>query len=230
MNAPVKQVQNNFRLPNSTQRAVVIGRTGSGKTTLGFWLLSLAPFDRQPYVIVDYKGDDLLNSSGRIREIGLNEIPVHPGLYRVSPRPEIDDDAVDAWLWNIWKRENTGLFIDETYRLPNKGAAFNACLTQGRSKHIPVICLTQRPAWLSKFVFSEADFFAVMHLNERTDRKRVQEFIPQERLDIEQRLPDYHAHWYDVGTDNAYLLQPVEPAAVLTERIHDRLKPRRRII
>lgn len=218
-----------MRLPNTTQRTVVIGRTGSGKTTLGFWLLTLAPFDRQPYVIIDYKGDDLLNSTDRIIDIGMNEIPKQPGLYRISPIPETDDEAVENWLHKVWLRENVGLYADEGYLLPNKGNAFNRCLTQGRSKHIPVICLTQRPSWISRFVFSEADFIACMQLNEKNDRKRVQEFIPADRVNVDMRLPDYHSHWYDVGKDNAYVLRPVPDATVLTETMHNRLKPKRRL-
>lgn len=228
MHSPIV-AQNAFRLPNRSQRVAVVGRTGSGKTQFGFWLLSLAPFDKMPYIMIDYKGEDLFASSDRIKEIGFKDIPKEPGLYRISPLPEKDDEAMDEWMWKIWQRENIGLFIDEGYRLPKPGNAFNACLTQGRSKHIPVICLTQRPSWISRFVFSEADFYAVFHLNEKGDKKRVQEFIPREKIDIEQRLEDYHANWYDVGKDNAFELLPVEEAATLTERIHNRLKPKRRI-
>ena len=76
-----------FRLPNFHQRTAIIGRTGSGKTQFGAWLLSHAPFDKQPYVMIDYKGDDLLNSIDRVREIGLKEVPKHAGLYTIRPTP-----------------------------------------------------------------------------------------------------------------------------------------------
>lgn len=220
-------ISSKIRLPNSTQRAAIIGRTGSGKTVQAFWLLSLMPFDKMPYTIVDYKGDELLNSTDRIKEIGFNEVPKHPGIYRLSPRAD-ENEQVEEWLWKVWQRENHGLVVDEGYMLPDKNA-FTAILTQGRSKHIPVICLTQRPSWISRFVFSEADYYSVMHLNERNDRKRVQEFIPKDRHDIEKRLPDYHSYWYDVKQDHAAILGPVENVASISERIHDALKPKRRI-
>ena len=219
-------MSNDFRLPNLQQRVAVIGRTGSGKTRFGIWLLSHAAFDKQPFVVVDYKGDDLIGGIDRMREIGPKEVPKHPGLYVIRPLPNMGEE-VENWLWKIWQRENIGLYVDEGYALPNKGA-FQAILTQGRSKHLPVICLTQRPSWLSRFVFSEADFYAIFHLNDRRDKLTVQAFTPKERMDLKNRLPDYHSYWYDVGRDNVAIIQPVPSDDEILDRIEAKLKPRRR--
>lgn len=215
-----------FRLPTNQQRVAVIGRTGSGKTQFGAWLLSHAPFDRQPYVVIDYKGDELLGAIDRIREIGLKEVPKHPGLYTIRPLPSEEID-VENWLWKIWQKEKIGLYVDEGYALPDKGA-FQAVLTQGRSKRIPVICLTQRPTWVSRFVFSEADFYAVFHLNDHRDRLTVQAFTPKERMDLRNRLADYNSYWYDVGKDKVFQLQPVPDAGVIVDSIDSRLTPKKR--
>lgn len=215
-----------FRLPTITERTAVIGRTGSGKTQMSAWLLSHAPFDRQPFVVIDYKGDDLLGSIDRIREISLKEVPKHPGLYTVRPLPS-EENEVEEWLWKIWKREKIGLYADEGYNIPDKGA-FQAILTQGRSKKLPVICCTQRPAWISRFVFSEADHFAVFHLNHREDQLKVQAFTPRDRMDLRNRLPDYHAYWYDVKKDNVFVLAPVPEGVEIVDKIDSRLTPRKR--
>lgn len=217
-----------FRLPGNSHRTVITGRTGSGKTQFGYWLLTKADFDSQPWVIVDYKGDDLLNASGRVEEIGFKDIPKYPGLYKISPLMA-EDEAMDEWLIKCWYREKIGFYMDEGYRLPRTGQGFNAILTQGRSKRLPAIILTQRPSWISKFVFSEADFFAIMHLNEKNDRKRVLEFTG-DKINIDERLEDYWAHWYDVGKDTAFKLKPVPKAEDLVEILHSRLKPKRRIL
>lgn len=215
-----------FRLPTNQQRVAVIGRTGSGKTQFGAWLLAHAPFDRQPYVVIDYKGDELLGQIERITEIGLNEIPKKPGLYTIRPRPD-QNEAVENWLWKIWAKEKIGLYVDEGYALPDKGA-FQAILTQGRSKRIPAIVLTQRPTWVSRFVFSEADFYAVFHLNDQRDRLTVQAFTPRERMDMKNRLPDYNAYWYDVGRDKVFQMQPVPDADTIIDMIDARLTPKKR--
>lgn len=213
-----------FSLPTVNQRVSIMGRTGSGKTVAGVWLLSEAPFDRQPYIIFDYKRDRLLQSIERIEEIDLRETPRKPGLYKVSPRPEIDDDAVNDFLWRQLDAEDRGLFFDEAYMIPSKGA-FNAILTQGRSKNIPVIALTQRPAFISRFVFTESDHFGVFHLNDKDDWKKVERFVP---ADLSKRKPEFHFHWYDVGKHSLFMMRPVPDTDMLLERFADRLQPKRR--
>lgn len=206
-----------------------MGRTGSGKTVHAAWQLSRAPFDKQPYIIVDYKGDELLCSIDRAKEIGFNEIPKHPGLYIIHPRAD-QEDEVEAWLWRIWQREKVGLYFDEAYMLPRQ-KAFQAILTQGRSKRIPAIIVTQRPAWISRFVFSEADFYAVFHLNDMRDQKSVGEFTPNTPLwDFGQRLPDYNCRWYDVGKDYSCRLLPAPKGDAILDFIDQRLKPRRTLL
>ena len=203
-----------------------MGRTGSGKTQLATWLLSKAPFDVMPYVVIDYKGDDLIGSVSRIREISLKEIPKKPGLYVIRPLPS-EEEAVENWLWKVWEHERIGLYFDEAYAVPKNSAAFSALLTQGRSKRVPAICLTQRPSWVSRFVFSEANFYAVFHLNDHKDRLRVQEFMPKDRVNISERLPEYHSYWYDVGNDSAAIIAPVPSADEIVDDIDSRLQPKK---
>lgn len=213
-----------FRFPSLTQRTMIVGRTGSGKSQLGMWVLGNAPFDKQPYIIVDYKRDDLINSIAHIRQIGLNEkIPTQPGLYVLQPLPS-QQEQVEKWLWKVWEKENTGLFLDEGYALPD-GGAITAILTQGRSKRIPVIALSQRPKWLSRFFFSEANQFVVFHLNDVEDRKSVNRFIPGMG---DFRLPEYHSYWYDIDKDNLFHMQPVPDADTIAEQMEQRLKPKRK--
>lgn len=212
-----------FRFPNATHRMGIIGRTGSGKTQAAFWFLSYAPFDRMPYYIVDYKGDDLLNSIDDIKEVGLHEKPTtHPGIYRVHPRALADDEAVEKWLWKIREQENTGLFFDEGYMLPNKGA-MRTLFTQGRSLHIPIIICTQRPVRVDPFLFSECDFFAVFFLNRKKDAETAQSYLSEGALAY--RLPEFHFVWHDVGKDVTLRCQPVPPADEIRERMLQRLRP-----
>lgn len=224
MIAPTKNPPK-FRFPDDSQRTAVIGRTGSGKSVAGFWLLSESNFDEKPWVIIDYKYDELINSIDRIKEIGINEVPKHPGLYKVHPHPD-QAESVDAWLWKIWAQEDVGLLVDEGYMLPDKGG-FRAILTQGRSKRIPVITLSQRPVWLSRFVFSQADFHAVFHLNDDRDTQTIQSFMPKGVL--KTRLPEYHFRWYDVGTDGLFTMMPAPDPATIQQVISDRLKPKRKV-
>lgn len=217
-----------FRLPNEAHRVAVIGRTGSGKSMFGFWLLTVAPLDRLPYVAIDYKGEELFEGLDRIKELGTKEkLPKEPGLYIV--RPNINDDAgMESWLERVHAHEYIGLFADEAYMLPQDGRspAFRAILTQGRSKRIPVISLTQRPVAVSRFVFSEANFYALFHLNDQRDYQTVRGYMPGHVG--REELPEFHCHWYDVGANQSHIIRPVPDAETLRDRLHERLKPRRR--
>jgi hypothetical protein len=216
-NVPVYAV--NFVLPDRTKRTTIIGRNGSGKTQAAAWLLSHAEFNKYPYVIVDYKYDALLNNVPRIEELGIRgRLPSNPGLYIVHPRPH-EVDEVEDFLERVWDSENTGVYIDEAHMLPTKGA-FQSLLTQGRSKRIPMIVVTQRPAWVSKFVFSEANYFYVFHLNDRQDRKRVEEFVP---VNMDEPLPRYNGWWYDTDQNAIFRLMPVPDRDTILNRFADRM-------
>lgn len=215
-----------YRLPGLSHRHTIIGRTGSGKTQMGAWALSHAPFDVQPWIIVDYKRDELLNACPHIVEIGLDEVPKVPGLYIVHPRPS-DEEAVENWLWRVHSTGHTGLYIDEGYMVPDLGA-LRAILTQGRSLRIPLTILTQRPVWVTRFAISEADFYTVFAMNSLRDKRIVEDFLPRGALD--QQLPQFHSVWYDVAKNRLLTVKPVPEAEEIVERLHDRLKPKRRAI
>lgn len=213
-----------FELPRDDERVTIVGRTGSGKTQLATWLLSVSNFLEKPWIIVDYKYDGLLNAVDRIKEIGLHEaIPRDPGLYIVHPDPE-EKDGIEHFLRNIWRAENTGIYFDEMYMIPDTGA-FRALITQGRSKKIPVISLAQRPAWISKFCFTECEHISIFHLQHKDDQKRVSEFVPSDQnLDLQNRLPPYHSRWYSLRADHIFHLAPVPDAQTIVETIDGRLK------
>jgi hypothetical protein len=217
-----------FRFPSTDHRTTIVGRTGSGKTYLAYWLLGKAHFDKQPYIIVDYKQDELLNTSNRFHEIGLSDkIPSKPGIYIVHPRPD-ETNEVEAFLWKVWKKTRTGLYIDEGYLVPDAGA-LQAIYTTGRSRHIPIMLLSQRPLWVTRFAFSEVEFFAAFHLNDKDDEKRVRQFTPRDFFN-EGRLAKHHSRWYDVGEDFKAILGPVPNADILVDTIEKRLAPKKKWI
>lgn len=195
-----------MKLPGDTDRISIVGATGSGKTHAALWQLSIRNFDEKPWVILDYKGDELLNSIQGAEHITLDSsAPRHPGIYIVHPNPG-DDVEVEAFLWRVWQQENIGVYIDEGVMIGNGNDAYRACLTQGRSKHIPMIVLCQRPVWIDQFTFSESDFFQVFRLGWAKDIKKMEEFIP---YDLSRRLPERHSYYYDVKANKTVQVSAV---------------------
>ncbi len=180
-----------FRLPSDSQR---------------IWQLAHRDYDTKPWIIYDFKGDELIADIEGAYDLALTDpIPEKPGLYIVHPTHS-DDDAVEDQMWRILDAQNVGVFIDEGYMIGKNNKGFRTILTQGRSKHVPTITLTQRPVWMDRFVFSEADFFQIFQLNHKQDIKSVNDFIPH---NISQRLPDYHSYFYDVPRDVIAIMKPV---------------------
>src|SRR5271155_550971 len=104
-----------MNFPNDTQRLSIVGATGSGKTHAALWHLSRRNYDLKPWIVYDFKEDDLIADIEGTYEIGLSDpIPIRPGLYVVHPNPN-QIDAVEDHMWRIWKQENTGVFIDEGF-------------------------------------------------------------------------------------------------------------------
>jgi len=209
-----------FRWPGGDQRTTILGATGSGKSTCGLWMLAHQRLNARPWVIFDFKRESFFDRVGfpPIRHIGLHEAaPRKPGLYLVTPRPG-DDDAVEAFLWRIWESENCGLYVDEAPLMPEGSDAFQACIQQGRSKHIPIIACTQRPVGVARGLFSEADFVCVYSVTDRRDYRLIEGFVPTE---MSAPLPWHHWRWYDRGRRVVLNMGPVPHPDVVAQLLCD---------
>lgn len=218
-----------FRLPRWDEHLAVIGQNGSGKTRLATWVLSRAPWDLIPYVIIDYKREPLFERVRGIRQLGTFggrppwKAPRSPGLYIVQPNVG-EDDAMENFLYSVLKRGKCGLFCDEGLQQPNqRDGALQALLTTGRSKRTPLIVLVQRPSLVSRFIFSEAKHISVFRLIDRRDQITVEGFA---RIDFERKIPPFYSQWYDTGQDHTFLLKPVPSDDTIIADFERRL-PRR---
>jgi hypothetical protein len=211
-----------FRFPGGDARTTVIGATGTGKTTCGVWLLSSQRFDKRSWIIVDFKRETIFDAVGFPPIVSLPltaRAPKKPGgLYLVSPRPD-QDEALEAFLWRVWERENIGLFIDEASLMPDRDA-FRAILQQGRSKRIPVIACTQRPVDVKRALFSEASYFCVYRMQDARDYKIIAGFTP---AGAGPSLPQHYWRWYDVARDDMLTMAPVPKPALVADLLRARL-------
>jgi hypothetical protein len=198
-----------IRLPGAADRTVVIGATGTGKTTFGVWLLSRQRFDRRPWVALDYKNEEIWDLIGRpwVRDLKVGSMPGKRGLYRMRVDPG-GDDALEDWLWKVRRRGDIGLFCDEVSLMPKRDA-FRAILRQGRSLRIPVISCTQRPVDCDREVFTESAFKSVFRLEDERDYQIIRGFT--RKAAIEKPLPAHWSYWYDSAAARLSILRPVPP-------------------
>lgn len=211
-----------INLPGAEDRTVIIGRTGSGKTQFGLWLLSQANFHEMPWIVIDYKGDIRIPYAEYI-EVGT--IPRDPGVYIVRPM-HTQADEMEQYLYSIWQNENIGIYVDEGVMLA-KNAGLDTILIQGRSKRIPVIILSQRPVGISRFAFSESQFIVVFPSHDKREQKIVSEFAPlfQSKDSGDELIPTYHSWYYDVKNRQLTALKPVPSQERIMATFVERLEP-----
>lgn len=162
-----------------------------------------------PVTIINSKRDKLINRLPAKLIKPTDKPPERPGLYVMTPGPdEFDDGTIEKYLLRLLEQENHGVFIDEGYMFGQHNRGLRYLLTQGRSKHVPMIYLSQRPVRMDLFAFSEADYFAVFNLNDKKDRIRVSEYTT---LPVNYKLAKHCARWYDVAEDQAVTFSPCPP-------------------
>jgi hypothetical protein len=225
-----------MRTPDDSKRHTIIGRTGSGKTQAAIHALSLRSYDIRPWIVINYKGDDLINSIPHAKFIDTTELPKakHHGIFVVQPAPD-DYEGIESMLTKIWAQGETGIYVDEGLMLqanPISGnPPFRRILTQGRSLHIPVILSTQRASHLDRFVFTESEFFQVFDLSDERELGNIKPFI-KGNVNMET-LPEYHSFYYDVGArkndpHKLVILKPVPGREAILQTFDARQPSRRK--
>lgn len=209
-----------FVLPGASDRTIVIGGTGTGKTIGGAWLLSKQRFDKRPWVAIDFKDETLWDQVGDppMRELKLGSMPGKSGLYRMRVDPWQEDDLED-WLKDIWRRGNVGLFVDEVGLIDRNSEAMKAILRQGRSMLIPVIACTQRPVDICREFYSESQYKMIFRLDDMRDYKTVHMFTGG--FDVSAPLPEHHSYWIDTKRRARFTLKPTPPPKEIARQLRE---------
>lgn len=158
-------------------RALFVGATGSGKTTLAKGLMygikNIAIIDpKRTFTLPESWGATITTDRDEV-EGWDKETPI---IYR--PGPEIIEDpfAADWFFQWAYHRGNTLVYVDELMMVckesrPSPGYA--ACIQLGREIGVGTWSATQRPSRVPRIALSESEDIFAFRLRLEDDRKRI---------------------------------------------------------
>jgi ABC-type oligopeptide transport system ATPase subunit len=165
-----------FPLPERNSRVVIVGKTGSGKTTLAVRLLDL--YGR--VFVLDSKGElkiknyVVLNTLDKVQKTQYNQV-----IYSPNARELLDKQTIDDFFGYVYSQQNCCIYIDELLSITQHqfdiGYYLKAILTRGRSRNIACIMSTQSPMRLPHYVLSQAEYYYVFQLRLPQDRRKIYE-------------------------------------------------------
>ncbi len=171
-------------LPGPTDRVVLVGATGTGKSVAGQWLLG-GYYGQRQILVMDTKADPIWS--------GLDAVKVKHAMalsrYRDAARwpvivytpatSELNEETLDAVCEWVYKRGDTVLMIDEATQVTSgtkPGPGVLDAVTRGRVRHVSVVSGTQRPVNVPPILLTEAEWFYCLTLRRRQDRETVNDY------------------------------------------------------
>ncbi len=162
-------------LPVRGSRAVLVGQTGTGKTTLARYLIAhLAR--QQPVLVIDPKGE----WAGPEGTLYVHDVRRIVESNYIVYQPDLKSDVisdVNNLCEAVYDRGDVCVYIDELYGVSVNGREWPDMLqplyTRGRSRNITVIGAVQRPAWVPLYTLSETQRQYLFLTPMQEDRKRM---------------------------------------------------------
>ena len=184
------------------QHVLLVGSTGTGKTTLARKLVELRAYT----IMLQSKPDDL--SYPRWREvktcskIRIPKDDENESRWRLYPKYEDQREEFIKVLRRAWSEGGWCIYLDELFYLEDYlglRSEIVKLLSQGRSKAISVVAAIQRPAWVNRFSLSEITHILCARMGDTRDLKTIQEVTSAEYVARVPKLEKYQFLYMDKG-------------------------------
>jgi hypothetical protein len=171
---------------NNDERVVFVGATGFGKTFLAKHFL--AKLNR--VLVIDPKHTFKLDNFKRARQLPFNAGALLNGNidFHIIYRPRLADDMDLAMLiYKLNKMKDVTIYCDELSTLAEQFGETTSMLADvvrtGRERHVAVWSALQRPRWIPRVFFTEAEVMFQFNLRSGDDRSYMAQFVGAEVID-----------------------------------------------
>lgn len=192
--------------PGAFDRVALVGMTGSGKTYLARGALSKL----KRLIVCDAKGF-IAGENWRLENWqGGYEKLLKGEDARVYVPPLNSDADWERIFWQIYRLRRVTVYIDELYQVgPSFGSeGLRALYTQGRQLEIGMYSSVQRPAFVPKFIFSEASYIFCFSLQLEDDLDTMGKQMGRR---VREEPLGWYGFWvYDVRARQLYKYQRVQ--------------------
>lgn len=196
------------------ERLLIIGKTGSGKTVRAIHAL-LDLHRENPtagILVINHKDEQdickVIKPNKRIPKAFKSGDIVH---IRPLLGDKEADEKLNKLLEDVYNVGNTIVYIDEGLMIPASNRQMMALQTQGRSKKISIILLSQRPKFISLFAITQATEIDVFNVQGRDDIKTLENVVRPKNEKLEtyvDAIPKYH--YIEYLDDNLEIRKPLD--------------------